>query len=59
MVNIGDVIFQILMFVFIVGIFFAVFFLVKSLFTKPPKKSDQIEKKLDRIIELLERDKKE
>ncbi|MGN7941672.1 DUF4083 domain-containing protein [Virgibacillus sp. 6R] len=57
--NIGDLIFQLLMFMIIFGIFFAVFFLVRSLVTKEPDRSKNIEEKLDRIIELLEKDKGE
>jgi hypothetical protein len=57
--NIGDVIFQLLMFIIIFGIFSAVFFLVRSLVTKQPNWSNNIEQKLDRIIELLEKDKRE
>lgn len=57
--NIGDLIFQLLMFMIIFGIFFAVFFLVRSLVTKEPDSSKNIEQKLDRIIELLEKDKRE
>ncbi len=58
--NIGDAIFQLLMFLFIFGIFAAVFFLVRSLLSKnqQPNKINEIERKLDRIIELLEQDKK-
>ncbi|HZH60077.1 MAG TPA: DUF4083 family protein [Metabacillus sp.] len=58
--NAGDVIFQLIMFLFIFGIFFVVFFVVRSLLTKQkqPNKSNDIEQKLDRIIELLEQDKK-
>jgi len=48
------------MFLFIFGMFFVVFFVVRSLITKQqqPNKSDDIEQKLDRIIEILEQDKK-
>ncbi|WP_026562682.1 DUF4083 domain-containing protein [Bacillus sp. J37] len=58
--NIGDVVFQLLMFMFMFGIFGVVFFLVRSLLSKNPQsqKVNEIEKKLDRIIELLEQDKK-
>ncbi|MBS4189318.1 DUF4083 family protein [Bacillus sp. FJAT-49705] len=52
------VIFQLLMFIFIIGIFFAVFFVVRSLLTKQPSNKDSIEQKLDRIIELLEKEKR-
>ncbi|KRF54170.1 hypothetical protein ASG99_27715 [Bacillus sp. Soil768D1] len=56
--NIGDMIFQLVSLIFIFGIFSGVFFLVRSLVTKQPSKSASIEQKLDRIIELLEKDKK-
>lgn len=58
--NTGDVVFQLLMFIFLFGIFAVVFFLVRSLLSKNPQtqKENEIEKKLDRIIELLEQDKK-
>ncbi|MDQ0227940.1 DUF4083 domain-containing protein [Metabacillus niabensis] len=57
--NTGDLIFQLLMFMIIFCIFFAVFFLVRSLVAKKPDRSKNIEEKLDRIIELLEKDKGE
>ncbi|NNU88793.1 DUF4083 domain-containing protein [Geobacillus sp. MR] len=48
------------MFVFIIfGIFFVFYLFVRSLVTKHPNKSNNIEQKLDRIIELLEKDKRE
>ncbi|KKK38163.1 hypothetical protein WQ57_10155 [Mesobacillus campisalis] len=58
--NFGDVIFQLLSFIFMFGLFFAVFFLVRSLMSKQqqPNKNNNIEQKLDRIIELLEQDRK-
>ncbi|MGG0413347.1 DUF4083 family protein [Peribacillus simplex] len=52
--NIGDVIFQLFTFICLFG----VFFLVRSLVTKQPSKSENIEQKLDRIRDLLEKDKK-
>ncbi|MGG6440627.1 DUF4083 family protein [Saccharococcus caldoxylosilyticus] len=56
----GDLIFQFIMFVFIIfGIFFGFYLFVRSLVTKHPNKSNNIEQKLDRIIELLEKDKRE
>ncbi|MBR8644185.1 DUF4083 family protein [[Brevibacterium] frigoritolerans] len=42
---------------YIWNIFWCVF-LVRSLVTKQPSKSENIEQKLDRIIDLLEKDKK-
>ncbi|WP_110927129.1 DUF4083 family protein [Bacillus massiliglaciei] len=59
MVNISDLIFQLIIFIFLIGVFFAVFFLVRSLLTKKSVKSDTADQKLDRIIQLLEQDKKE
>ncbi|MFE4075656.1 DUF4083 family protein [Peribacillus sp. YIM B13477] len=55
--NIGDVLFQLVFLIFIFGIFSGVFFLVRYLVTKQPSKSENIEQKLDRIINLLEKDK--
>ncbi|MGE7603498.1 DUF4083 family protein [Peribacillus sp. NPDC097675] len=57
--NGGDAIFSIVFLIFIFGIFSGVFFLVWSLLTKKPSKSDRIEQKFDRIIVLLDKDKKE
>jgi len=58
--NLGDVLFQLIMFILMIGIFFAVFYFVRKLLTKQqPNKENQIEQKLDRIIELLEQDKKQ
>jgi len=56
--NMGDLVFQLLMFLFIIGIFFLPFYLVRSFGKRQEKKSNQIEEKLDRIIELLEQEKK-
>ncbi|MFF2458757.1 MULTISPECIES: DUF4083 domain-containing protein [Peribacillus] len=56
--NIGDVFFQLVFLIFIFGIFSGVFFLVRSLVIKQPRRSENIEQKLDRIIDLLEKDKK-
>ncbi|MFS0861948.1 DUF4083 family protein [Fredinandcohnia sp. 179-A 10B2 NHS] len=59
--NIGDLLFQLLMFIFIFGLFAAVFFLVRSILLKQkqPNMDNDINQKLDRIIELLEQDKKQ
>ncbi|MFE4427386.1 DUF4083 family protein [Peribacillus butanolivorans] len=51
-------IFQLVFFIFIFGLFSGVFFLVRSLVTKQPSKSGSIEQKLDRIIDFLEKEKK-
>ncbi|PCD04933.1 hypothetical protein CMV16_26300 [Peribacillus simplex] len=44
--NIGDLIFQLVFLIFIFGIFSGVFFLVLSLVTNQPSKSESIEQKL-------------
>lgn len=59
MLNIGDVFFQFLMFFVLLGLIFAVYFGIRCL-TKTGTRSsreDAIEEKLDKIIELLEKDK--
>ncbi|MBD7937160.1 DUF4083 family protein [Cytobacillus sp. Sa5YUA1] len=58
MFNLGDFIFQVLMFLFLIGIISIIVGASKSLFSK--KKSNEnnrIEQKLDKVIELLEKDK--
>ena len=57
--NIGDLLFQLIFFILLIGIFAAVFYLVTSLMKKKPDDSNSIEQKLDRIIELLEKNNKE
>jgi hypothetical protein len=56
----GSIIFQLLMFAFLIALASAVFFAVKSLVMRRSSESSaaQIEKKLDRIIELLEKQSK-
>ncbi|MFJ8068399.1 DUF4083 domain-containing protein [Peribacillus sp. NPDC096447] len=56
--NIGDMVYQLIMFVLLIGMIFAVYFFVRSLLTRS-KKSNSIEQKLDRVIELLEKDKRD
>ncbi len=56
MFNSGDLIFQILMFAVMAGMVFAVYFLVRWMVIGKPE--SKMEQKLDRIIELLEEDKK-
>ena len=56
--NTGDIIYQMISFVFLLGICAAVFYLIRSL-TSKKNKSKQLEQKLDRIIDLLEKDKRE
>lgn len=56
--NMGDLLFQLLFFIFLIGMFAAVFYAVRSLVMGPDKQKS-MEQKLDRIIELLEKDNKE
>lgn len=56
--NIADLLFQFVMFILLFGLIFAIYFFVRSLVIRP-RNSNSIEQKLDRIIELLEKDKKE
>ncbi|WP_412547176.1 DUF4083 family protein [Peribacillus simplex] len=53
----GDIVFQLIMFILLFGMIFAVYFFVRSLLKS--HKSNSIEQKLDRIIELLEDDKRD
>ncbi|UYZ22437.1 DUF4083 family protein [Mesobacillus jeotgali] len=57
--NIGDLLFQVISFIFMIGIVAAVFYAVRSLIIKQPDNQKSMEQKLDRIIELLEKDNKE
>ncbi|MFT9599394.1 DUF4083 family protein [Mesobacillus sp.] len=57
--NIGDLLFQLIFFVLLIGIVAAVFYAVRSLVIKEPDNSKSIERKLDRIIELLEKENKD
>ncbi|MEC2055956.1 DUF4083 family protein [Peribacillus psychrosaccharolyticus] len=60
MVNIGDGLFQIVSLIFLAGIFAVAYILIRSLISKQKSKpTDIVEQKLDRIINLLEKDKKE
>ncbi|WP_342602773.1 DUF4083 domain-containing protein [Peribacillus sp. FSL E2-0159] len=56
--NTGDIVYQLIMFILLFGIIFAVYFFVRSLFTRS-NKSNSIEQKLDRVIELLEKDRRD
>ena len=58
-INSGDMIYQFFIIIVIVGIFYAVYYFVRARAAKQPSKSGNMEQKLDRIIELLEKDKKE
>ncbi|WP_415817050.1 DUF4083 family protein [Mesobacillus thioparans] len=55
----GDLLFQLIFFIFLIGMFAAVFYFVRTLMAKQPDKQDSIEQKLDRIIELLEKNNKD
>lgn len=57
--NIGDLLFQLITFILLMGIVAAVFYVVKSLIKRKPDDSKSVEQKLDRIIELLEKNNKE
>jgi hypothetical protein len=57
-INIGDLVYQLIMFILLLGMIFAVYFFVRSLLARS-NKSNSIEQKLDRVIELLEKDKRE
>lgn len=57
-INIGDLVYQLIMFNLLLGMIFAVYFFVRSLLARS-NKSNSIEQKLDRVIELLEKDKRE
>ncbi|MFJ9383747.1 DUF4083 domain-containing protein [Peribacillus sp. NPDC101481] len=56
--NIGDMVYQLIMFVLLIGGIFAVYFFVRSLLTRS-KQTNKIEQKLDRVIEMLEKDKRD
>lgn len=56
--NIGDLVYQLFMFILLFGMIFAVYFFVRSLLARL-NKSNRMEQKLDRVIELLEKDKRE
>jgi biopolymer transport protein ExbB/TolQ len=57
-INIGDLVYQLIMFILLLGMIFAVYFFVRSLLARS-NKSNRMEQKLDRVIELLEKDKRE
>ncbi|MCK2001077.1 DUF4083 domain-containing protein [Peribacillus frigoritolerans] len=56
--NIGDLVYQLIMFILLLGMILAVYFFVRSLLARS-NKSNRMEQKLDRVIELLEKDKRE
>jgi large-conductance mechanosensitive channel len=57
----GSIIFQLVMFAFLIAFASAMFFVVKSLIARKSSENNEarLEKKLDRIIELLEKQNKE
>ncbi|WP_226086510.1 DUF4083 family protein [Mesobacillus sp. S13] len=57
--NIGDLLFQLIFFILLMGIVAAVFYVVTSLIKRKPDAAESVEQKLDRIIELLEKNNKE
>ncbi|MBT2692784.1 DUF4083 domain-containing protein [Bacillus sp. ISL-55] len=57
--NIGDLLYQLIFFILLIGIVAAVFYAVRSLVIKRPDNSKSMEQKLDRIIELLEKENKD
>ena len=60
-VNLGDIAVQVFSLIFFFIFIFIIYFAVKSLFTQKnyTSNSKSIEEKLDKIIELLEKDKKD
>ncbi|CAN7432716.1 DUF4083 domain-containing protein [Peribacillus frigoritolerans] len=56
--NIGDLVYQLIMFILLLGMIFAVYFFVRSLLARL-NKPNSIEQKLDRVIELLEKDRRD
>ncbi|MDG4846893.1 DUF4083 domain-containing protein [Peribacillus frigoritolerans] len=57
-INIGDLVYRLIMFILLLGMIFTVYFFVRSLLARL-NKPNNIEQKLDRVIELLEKDKRE
>ncbi|MGE7780394.1 DUF4083 domain-containing protein [Peribacillus sp. NPDC097264] len=57
-VNVGDILFQLIMFIVLFGMIFAVYFFIRNLVRKS-RNSKAIEQKLDKVIELLEKEKRE
>ncbi|MGE7608125.1 DUF4083 domain-containing protein [Peribacillus frigoritolerans] len=55
--NTGDLVYQLIMFILLIGMIFAVYFFVRTLLARV-NKSNRMEQKLDRVIELLEKDKR-
>ncbi|MFJ7637848.1 MULTISPECIES: DUF4083 family protein [unclassified Peribacillus] len=57
-VNVGDILFQLIMFIVLFGVIFAICFFVWTL-VRRSRHSNSIEQKLDKVIELLEKEKRE
>ena len=58
MFNFGDIVFQLLMLFSLIAIVFAIIYVIKTVLKKnASQQSNSIESKLDRVIELLEKDK--
>ncbi|MFJ7637839.1 DUF4083 domain-containing protein [Peribacillus sp. NPDC097206] len=57
-INVGDILFQLMMFIVLFGMIFAVYFFVRTLVRKS-RNSNAVEQKLDKVIELLEKEKRE
>ena len=56
--NVGDMLFQLVSFILLFGLIFAIYFFVQALVTRS-RNTDSVEQKLDKIIELLEKDRRE
>ncbi|WP_260286615.1 DUF4083 domain-containing protein [Peribacillus aracenensis] len=56
--NTGDIVYQLIIFILLFGVIFAVYFFVRSHLTRS-NKSNSIEQKLDRVIELLDKDRRD
>lgn len=56
--NAGDILFQLIMFILLFGMIFAISFFVWALVTRS-RNSNAVEQKLDKVIELLEKEKRE
>ncbi|WP_157827662.1 DUF4083 family protein [Niallia nealsonii] len=58
MINYGDIIFQTFLFIIVIAVILAIVVIIKNVTNKNGyKQSKAIEHKLDRIIDLLEKDK--
>ncbi|WP_102261034.1 DUF4083 family protein [Mesobacillus jeotgali] len=57
--NIGDLLFQLIAILLMIGIVATIFYVIRSLVIKQPDNQKSMERKLDRIIELLEKENKD